>query len=356
MASQQWRELGEGNLHIKSTFSDDSYSIWATDLCQLNVEQLDSDDLRWRAHKDKIPIDLDESHNLSTLLKHLSEAVENGDVSLVGSKTRHLELSTTVRLPKPLPEFQWVFKLELQSEEKFREDVSMPLMSRIQGLEKREKELRHTIHDKDHVISRLLDSLEKTGLDLAYVFPSLASQSSGRRTTTSRTDAESHIPDLRAFEKEPQHESVLTSRPQRKEPDTIETLSVSHPPLPTDASSAPKGIKRTLGSKKPTIADLAPETDTHTTIDGESTEPEQPLVHKPKGIRRTLGRRHISPVSGGYKAGSSPLAQPVLEAHADVSSDVDKEEELERRAHEKRRTLKRELEAAAAFKPKKRKF
>ena len=232
MESKQWRKLPADDFWIKSSFTEDSYSIWLTDLCQLYAEELDADDFRWRAMKAKLPIDIDEPSNLSTVLKRLSEAVNENELDASSTtKTRHMDVTATVHLPKPLTDIDWTFKLELQEDEKFREAVSRPLLERIETFEQREDDLVHRLHDKDHAIEKLLDALEKYSVDLADVFPSLASHAASRRAG-GRRDAENHIPALKAFGKDAWLESIKSGkryeRPmlnERTESSTFETVA-----------------------------------------------------------------------------------------------------------------------------------
>jgi hypothetical protein len=201
MASPHWQKLEQDDLWIKCTFEEDSYSILLTDLCQLYTEELDPDELRWRATKAKVPIDIEEAQNLPILLKNLSKSVDDGDVKVSSStnKSRYMDLVANVHLPKPLPNVPWTFKLELQPDDKFRETVTKPLLTRIDTFQQRQEDLIHRLHDKDHVIDKLLDMLEKHSVDLADGFPSLVSHGTTRRNSNRRQDAEAHIPALQAF-------------------------------------------------------------------------------------------------------------------------------------------------------------
>ena len=213
MESKPWKKLAADDLWLKYFFKEDSYNIWLTDLCQLYAEELDAEDFRWRATKAKLPIDVDEAANLTTVLKTLSQAVEDCRLKLPSSpgKSPTMDLTATVHLPTPLPDIDWTFKLELQLDDRFREEVSKPLLDRIETFEQREEDLVHRLHDKDHAIEKLLDTLEKYSVDLADVFPSLASHG-GTRRANSRRDAEAHIPALQAFNKQTWHEHIANGK------------------------------------------------------------------------------------------------------------------------------------------------
>lgn len=432
MESKQWQKLEADDLWIKCTFKEDSYSIWLTELCHLYAEELDADDFRWRATKAKIPIDIDEAANLTTVLKTLSQAVNDGRLGLPPSrnKSRHMELNATVHLPKPLPDIDWTFKLELQEDDKFREAVSKPLLLRIDGFEQQEEDLINRLHDKDHAIEKLLDALEKYSVDLADVFPSLASHGAARRTN-GRRDAEAHIPALQVFRKEIWQESIANGkryeRPrtaERAESGSFESLAPPAPAkvsnthgrltvytrvdhwqetqakekeAPTNGKGASNGIKRTLGGRKAatpapaasdtesgkaTAPDSTPspahkpkgikrtlggrnaDTTVGSTTATDASEPESrpSSAEKPKGIKRTLGGRHVP--SRQRHASPSPSAkeQPDDEPPQDNPAQQRRDEEPEdpvdedEAADRKRAALKRQFAAAAANKPKKRKF
>jgi hypothetical protein len=233
MESKQWTKLPVDDLWIKSSFTEDSYNIWLTDLCQLYAEELNADDFRWRATKAKLPIDVDEAANLTTVLKTLAQAVEDGRLGLPSSvgKSRTMDLTVTVHLPKPLPNIEWTFKLELQQDDRFRDAVSKPLLDRIDTFEQREEDLIQRLHDKDHAIDKLLDTLEKYSVDLADVFPSLASHGANRRSHT-RQDAEGHIPALQEFNKQTWHESIAKGKRYERPKTAERTESGSFESMP----------------------------------------------------------------------------------------------------------------------------
>lgn len=204
MAFLDWHSLGRDHLYIKSTFGSDRYSIWATDLSRLWHEELKRDDIVWQSKKYCIPIELEDSNNFAVLLKHLASSVKVGDVDVSDKESNRLELRASIKFPEPLPEASWTFRLELQDDESFRKQVTIPLFEQIHNQQHNEADLIQRIHDKDHIVGKLLDTMDKYKLDLAGIFPALATQGSARRTST-RAEAETRIPALRPFDQQTWH-------------------------------------------------------------------------------------------------------------------------------------------------------
>lgn len=198
-----WRSIGE-HVYLKTTFGSYRYSIWATDLSRLWHEELERDDIIWQANRNRIQIDVEDANNFGILLKRLASSVE-GDVDIAERKSSRIELKTAIKLPEPLPEAIWTFRLELQEDEDFRKHVSVPLFDQTRIQQHNEEDLIQRIKDKDHVIDKLMDALDKYKVDLAGIFPALATQGPARRTST-RAEAVTRIPALRPFDQQTWHQ------------------------------------------------------------------------------------------------------------------------------------------------------
>jgi hypothetical protein len=212
MAALEWRSLGKHSLYIKSRFTASSYELWATDLCRMWHESLNRRQIIRRAGEASLQIDLDDPNNLHTVLNHLSASLENGEIDAAKPREgQDLELDATIHLPKPLPEAPWVFRPGICTAEEFREQVTTPLFTRIHRSEDQVMDLMQRIKDKDHVIERLLDNMEKANVDIASVFPALAPHANARKGV-SKTDAETSIPALKVFDPEAWREDVKQGR------------------------------------------------------------------------------------------------------------------------------------------------
>ncbi|KIW09474.1 uncharacterized protein PV09_00353 [Verruconis gallopava] len=408
---REWRKFGD-DLWIKYAFRKDSYSIWLTDLCQLYIEELDSSDLRWRASKDKLPIDVDEAQALAIFLKNLSNAIERSSFKPPDTikRSRFMDIVAIVSLPHPLPEIEWTFKLEQQPDDRFRDSVSKPLLDDIYKFQQRENDLIHRLHEKDHAIEKLLDTLDKYNIDLADVFPSLASHSAIRQNK-SRHVAETHIPALQPFDEQSWLENIrkklcvdksgpAESRPEpefeklqelgnqqrhsgrgqaarspvlnigkntginrtladRKFQETITKsnaeatgeLSIA------DMTSAPqnrKGIKRSLGSS--TVAPKAePATAEGATNEKTCRKVDETCKDTTKILDDVVTQRtgHNSVILHEELDQSNSAIQPVNQQSKGGRKDARNEDEI---AKQKREALKKRFDVAAAHKSKKRKF
>jgi hypothetical protein len=208
MADLEWRCIGKHSLYIKSSFTASSYELWATDLCRLWHESLSRRQLVRRAGETNLPIDVDDQNNLRTVLNHLSTSLDGGEVDAAKPREgQGLELDATIYLPKPLPEAAWIFKLGICTAEEFKEQVTVPLFSRIHQSKGQVMDLIQRIKDKDHVIERLLDNMEKANVDIATVFPALAPHANARKGV-SKADAATNIPALKVFDLKTWEEDV----------------------------------------------------------------------------------------------------------------------------------------------------
>jgi hypothetical protein len=404
MTLLDWHRLGQDHLYIRSTFGSDSYSIWATNLSRLWHEELDRDDIVWQANKYRIQIDIGVADNFSILLKHLASSVKAGNFEVPDKKSNRLELKALIELPEPLPEASWTFKLELQDADDFRKQVTIPLFEQIQTHQRNEADLIQRIEDKDHIVDKLLDALDKYKVDLSGIFPALVTQGPARKVST-RAEAETRIPALRRFDPQLWHQdhqdehssATLTPRKVMSIPvasarldeevsiSTQVSYSASHIEHQNDSSQAhdncqdteqthsipSRGIKRTIGSRNPPSSPLLPALE-----DSLPSEPEKtpsPIAAPRRGIKRTIGsRKHVERTLSPTQAdaientdrASSAFPSPLKETPQDTNRSVFKEqEEAEldperalRRADDKRKALQRQLAQSPPPKPKKRKF
>jgi hypothetical protein len=165
-----------------------------------------------RASETNLQIDLDDPNNLRTILNHLSTSLEDGEIDAAKPREgQDLELDATIHLPKPLPEVAWVFRPEVCTAEEFRKQVTMPLFTRIHRSEEQVTDLIQRIKDKDHVIERLLDNMDKANVDLATVFPALAPYANAKRGI-SREEADTFVPALKPFDQDTWREDVKQGR------------------------------------------------------------------------------------------------------------------------------------------------
>jgi protein tyrosine/serine phosphatase len=203
MAGLEWQSLGrDSSLHIKTIFSADSYNLWVTDLCSLWHEKASRRHIIRRGRENELQIDLEDPNNLRIVLEHLSSSLQSDAVEVDKLKAgQYLEFNVKIQLPKPLPEASWIFKPASCDCDEFRAQVTAPLFEKIRLQEQGEADLILRIKDKDHVIERLMDNLDKASIDLSTVFPALAPHSNARKGI-SKEETRKFVPALAPFDTE----------------------------------------------------------------------------------------------------------------------------------------------------------
>jgi hypothetical protein len=200
MATIEWRRMSSSDLYLQCAFTENSYSIWITDMYRLWHEQLGKKQITRRASDKGLQIDLSDVNNLRIVLEHLSSSLRTDEIHADKSREEdYLELIARIRLPKPLPEASWVFRPTLCTPNEFRKHVTEPLFDKIHGQEQGQLDLIQRINDKDHVIEKLLDQVDKASIDLASIFPALAPLANARKGFSKR-EAETLVPALAPFD------------------------------------------------------------------------------------------------------------------------------------------------------------
>lgn len=190
-------------LFYLADFTKLGYDILVTDLCTLWRETSYEDAIYRRARETRCSISPQEDHGqLSILLQHISNALH--DANAISIRKKHgrssidlngLQVSIRVPLPAPLSAFEWNLEFATQSTRDFARHVTSSLLASAHQACATVNVLRQTLHDKDHVIARLLDRLEASGTDLTSVFPGTSSLKLNRNASQ-RAQLEMHIKGL----------------------------------------------------------------------------------------------------------------------------------------------------------------
>ena len=180
-------------LHLQFT---DLVHVWIAS--NTSREELIEEALRRRCSID--PSEDDEQYEV--LLSKLEEAISGRDgasVRLVQDKQAsapmRFEIETSIPLPRPLGMLEWTFHMVRQGPSAFMQDVVMPAFCVIDVSRRREQDLQRKIKEKDHVIGRLVDKIEGSGIDLSMVFPGFA----GARKGLNARQAAEVVPGIKAF-------------------------------------------------------------------------------------------------------------------------------------------------------------
>jgi hypothetical protein len=98
---------------------------------------------------------------------------------------------------KPL---NWTFTLAQQNASELAERLLRPSLHEVAVDQDKINSLLRVIKDKDHVISRLLDSLGNSAVDLGLIFPSVTGYGSRKGGGVSVNDAKKHVPGMAGFD------------------------------------------------------------------------------------------------------------------------------------------------------------
>ena len=210
-ASQGWQELSTSSkrecpklFHNFST-SPKGFTLQLTDLIGLWQCSLDKYDITAEAGRQHSSIDPSEStKQLDVLLSKLRQGLSEGKNKLVKDDGRRhpaqsLALQTTLSLPKPLKPLQWTFHLQSTPASELSEAILRPALHELSASHERLDSLQGVIKDKDHVISKLMDRVSASGVDMSLIFPTLTGVS-GRRGNVTVKDAMKHVPGMAAFD------------------------------------------------------------------------------------------------------------------------------------------------------------
>lgn len=186
--------------------SKDSFSLFLTDLISLWDCSLDKYDILAEAARQQTSIDPSEStHQFGLLLSKLRESLQdNNGQSVLARDSSHLSqnllLRTKINLPRPLKPLNWIFRLEQKNASELAEQLLRPSLHEVSVSQDKIGSLQRIIKEKDHVISRLLDRIKTSGIDLGLDFPSFAVVSSRKGGQLSVADAKKHVPGMAEFD------------------------------------------------------------------------------------------------------------------------------------------------------------
>jgi hypothetical protein len=163
---------------ISSDFATDAYTIYLTDFTNTWCEKLDKDEILRRGIEEDTSIDPSEDEDqLRIFLEKIRFGLEGGkDTELrlgVGSAARaapELSLNVTVPLPGGMRDLEWAFRLGVQKRGDTAEKLVIPTIQLLHETRERSDKLIEMLEEKDAVIQKLVDSLERLGTDLGAVF------------------------------------------------------------------------------------------------------------------------------------------------------------------------------------------
>lgn len=210
--NEGWQELQVPSrrqcpkLFYSFTTQDESLTLLLTDLISIWECYLDKYDILGHAARQHASIDPSvSSAQFDILLSKIGKSLKDGNNVLLRQEVRNsqqLILKTRSDLPKPLRPLEWTFKLTPRDASELAERILRPSLHEVAVSGEKIKSLIRTIKDKDHVISRLLDRVGNSSIDLGLIFPGIAGMASRKSGQVSVADAKKHVPGMAPFDEE----------------------------------------------------------------------------------------------------------------------------------------------------------
>jgi hypothetical protein len=215
MSSEGWkalpfsnRDFGPPKLLFKFITHSDGFELYVTDFIHCWKESRNRASIAKEAAKSRSSIDPNEdSAQLDVLLSKLRDGLMGvgGGRCKIGSlyPDEQEKLSfwgfrilTRTPLPVPLQPLLWTFHLVQERRTLLTREVLLPALASELKYRMQVEELRRTIEEKDHVITRLMDKIEQSSMDLSLVFPGY---STGRKGLSAQ-QAVKIVPGLSKFD------------------------------------------------------------------------------------------------------------------------------------------------------------
>ncbi len=161
------------------------YTILVTDLVHLWSESLSAEGIAKRAVNESCSIDpLESPDQFAILLAKVGGALLGGSdtaLSLQHAGGGQLVLRTTSPLPPPLPPLRWPVYLSLAPAGQFSRELVLPLIGLQIDQAHRTDVLLRCVREKDHVIGKLVDKVESSGVQVGDVFLSAHGYAANRK-------------------------------------------------------------------------------------------------------------------------------------------------------------------------------
>lgn len=190
-------------LLLSAELTSDAYTIYLTDLTTIWKESLDRGGIIRRSEEEGTSIDPSDDDQFRILLEKIRLGLE-GHHDTTSALTINADndrptiiLNLTVPLPGGLAPLQWPIRLSAAPQSLFASQLTMPLLGTRHAQMQEVKSLGEVLEAKDHVIQKLLDTMESQGTELSQVFPQAAGKA-GRKLD--RKKAEERVKGLARFD------------------------------------------------------------------------------------------------------------------------------------------------------------
>lgn len=213
--SEEWRTLpfsnrddGPPKLLFKFITSSDGFELYVTDIMHCWKSLGDRTSIAREAARTHSSIDPSEdATQFQVLLSKIRDGLmgRNGGRCKIGSvypdaadtePLRAFTLHSRTPLPLPLQPLHWRFDLLQEGQMLLTCELILPALASELKHQTQIEDLKRQIEQKDHVITRLMDKIEQSSMDLSLVFPGY---SSGRKGLTAK-QATKVVPGISQFD------------------------------------------------------------------------------------------------------------------------------------------------------------
>ncbi|KIW89848.1 uncharacterized protein Z519_09277 [Cladophialophora bantiana CBS 173.52] len=208
--SEGWQELQTESrrrcpkLFYSFSTKKESLTLLLTDLISIWECSLDKYDILAAAARQQTSIDPSvSSDQFEILLSKIRKSLSDGENSINRDgrgNSQALLLRTKIALPRPLRPLEWTFTLDLRAASELAERILRPSLHEVFVSQNKINSLLGIIKDKDHVISRLLERVGNSAVDLSLVFPGITGFASRKGGHVSVADAKKHVPGMSSFD------------------------------------------------------------------------------------------------------------------------------------------------------------
>ena len=261
----QWTPLRcsnfEGSLLYSFNASSANYSLYVTDLCRIFHERLTRSEILQRASDTECRIDPSQDEGqFSILLDKIRTALEGQDgtnVTAIHCGGNNFRLSLIAPLPPPFESLEWIVEPSELAPEHLRSHLIDPLISTAAFHKRRIEDLIDQLHEKDHIISKLLDKMEASGIDLTAVFPGAAGVKTSRKGGN-RDAVAKQVKGLASFEEQRWMEQThLKLMDEKSSEAQIEELILAKPSPSEQATVLPLSLQERFNRPRDNQADHA---------------------------------------------------------------------------------------------------
>lgn len=199
-------QRGAPPLFFNFTIKSSGYDLLLTDLTYLWRCSQSRQDVIREAKRFKCSIDpTEDSEQHRVLLSKIKDSLAKGsDNQLVlrhlsGESSKRILLTTKLSLPSPLRPLVWEHNLIHDGQSEMSRKLVRPLLEDQAVQKESTTALLQHVKDKDHVIRKLIDKIEASGIDLGSVFPGVG-VGRGARKGASLEQVQKAVPGIKAFD------------------------------------------------------------------------------------------------------------------------------------------------------------